>query len=189
MTILTLPALRQNLNICLLSLILTGPLAASQPRIELSDPLRGVTFYSVQLSDGNINSHNVTSGKFDDSDRLTIGLSAMVMEDAKADQEYIFWVRHAGRRWLSYGEGSPVILLADGQRMPLEPLRAPQPSIGPDSQFLEKLEFRLPATALVKLGSSKRIRVELLANDGSVQVELGEESISSIAGFAERTGG
>ncbi len=164
------------------------PLAAAQQRIELRDPLRGVTFYSVQLSDGAINSHKVTSGKFSDSDSLTIGLSAMVMNGAKADQEYIFWVRHAGRRWLSFSEGNPVSVLADGQRMALEPLRASQPSIGPASQFLEKLEYRLPAAELEQLGNSKRIMVELLADDGSVQVELDADSIVTIADFAQSPG-
>lgn len=176
----------------ILNLALLMPIAATGEtqgtRIEVRDPLRGVSFQTVQLSDVPLSVLDTVEGGFPDSGRLVVGLSALLSEGSATADEYILWLRHEGRQWLSLPSEQPVQLEVDGRNMELFALREPQAFVGPDSQFIEKLEYRLEASALERLADSRSILIRLRANDGVVEKRLSADEIELVRQFRLSTG-
>ncbi len=143
-----------------------------QPRTEVRDPVRGVSFSSIELSNMPLNSLDVVEGTFADSDRLAVGLSALVFDGSPAVDEYVFWVRHEGRRWLDFEIGTPVVIEVDGEALSLERLRASQPFVGGSNRLFEKIEFRLTDAELERLLDASSVLVRLRADNGVVDKRL-----------------
>lgn len=152
-------------------------------RTEIRDPIRGVSFDSVEISEEQINSLEVIEGSFGDSDSLVVGLSAMTFDGNEGVDEYILWLRHEGRRWLQFDIDDPVIFEIDGQRLELEQLRASQPFIGASSRMFEKVEFRLNEEDFQRLIKGNEITILLRSETGIVEKTLLAEQIDRIREF------
>ena len=153
---------------------------------EVHDAVRGVTFYSVQLSEESVDEWTLVSGEFAESDRVRLGLSALVLDEVDSIEEYIFWVRHEGRRWLSFFDsGDSVTFLSNGQHLELEPLRKPQPFVQAGS-LVEKLEFKLGADDLRALLENSDAILTVKTATGVIEKRLNMEELTSMARLKNR---
>lgn len=153
---------------------------------EVHDAVRGVTFYSVQLSEEAVDEWELISGEFAETDRVRLGLSALVLDEVESVEEYIFWVRHEGRRWLSFFDvEDSVTFVTDGQRVELEPLRRPQPFVQIGA-LVEKLEFKLGADDLRALLENRNATLTVKTATGVIEKELNLEELTSMALLRDR---
>jgi len=157
--------------------------ASSMPRTEIRDPVRGVSFDSIEISDQMVNSLDVIEGTFGDSDSLVVGMSALSFDESAGVDEYILWLRHEGRRWLQFDIDQPVLFEVDGLELPLEQMRASQPFVGTASRMFEKVEFRLDAAAIDRLVQGDEISITLRSDSGVVEKTLGKDEIERIREF------
>jgi hypothetical protein len=153
------------------------------PRTEIRDPVRGVSFNSIEISEKSVNSLDVIEGTFGDSDSLVVGMSALSFDESEGVDEYILWLRHEGRSWLQFDTDQPVSFKVDGQEMPLEQLRASQPFVGRASRMFEKVEFRLDDAAMDRLVQGDEIKITLRSDSGVVEKTLDSEEIERIRAF------
>lgn len=181
-------AARQLFSCLLLGTVLLSAMAGAQSRTEIRDAIRGVSFVTQQLSDDLLSQLRIVTGEFAPDDRLAVGMSAMVFDDSQEPQDYVLWLRHEGRVWLSFPSEDPVSLTVDGANIDLEPLRQSQPFTGPDGRLLEKMEFRLDVADLASIGQAKDVRLRLAAESGTVEKRLSANETAAIASFAEPPG-
>lgn len=153
------------------------------PRTEIRDPVRGVSFNSIEISERSVNSLEVIEGVFGDSDSLVVGMSALSFDESEGVVEYILWLRHEGRSWLQFDTDQPVLFEVDGQEMLLEQLRASQPFVGTGSRMFEKVEFRLDDAAMDRLVQGDEISMTLRSDSGVVEKILDSEEIERIRAF------
>lgn len=153
------------------------------PITEIRDPVRGVSFNSVEISGKLINSMEVIEGTFGDSDSLVVGMSALSFDESDGVDEYILWLRHEGRSWLQFDIDQPVSFQVDGRELPLEQLRASQPFVGTASRMFEKVEFRLDEAAFDQLVQGEEISITLRSDSGVVEKTLDKEEIERIREF------
>lgn len=157
--------------------------ASAQMRSEMRDPVRGVSFHSIEISTQPINALDVVAGSFADADRLSIGLSAMIFDGASEVDSWILWIRHEGRRWLDYDRIMPVNIVANGSALDIESLRSPQPFVGEAGLRYEKLEFQLDAETLRLLVDAKNIVIELRTDNGDVDKHLSRNETERLREF------
>jgi hypothetical protein len=153
------------------------------PRTEIRDPVRGVSFNSIEISERSVNSLEVIEGVFGDSDSLVVGMSALSFDESEGVVEYILWLRHEGRSWLQFDIDQPVSFEVDGEEMLLEQLRASQPFVGTGSRMFEKVEFRLDDAAMDRLVQGDEISMTLRSDSGVVEKILDSEEIERIRAF------
>jgi hypothetical protein len=175
-----------------LSLSLTALFAASMlgtasanplPRTEVRDPVRGVSFNSIEVSQQMINSLDVIDGTFGDTDSLVVGMSALSFDESAGVDEYILWLRHEGRTWLRFDVDQPVSFKVDGQKLVLEQMRASQPFMGSSNRMFEKVEFRVNPAAYEQLVRGDEVSITLRSDSGIVEKTLTKEEIDRIRLF------
>ena len=157
--------------------------ANSLPRTEIRDPVRGVSFYSVEISEKKVNSLEVIEGSFGDTDSLAVGISALKFDESDAVDEYIFWLRHEGRLWHQFDIDQPAVFEIDGQKLSLEQLRASQPWVGTSSRMFEKVEFRLDEAAFDRLVLGNEITITLRSDNGLIEKTLTNRELERIREF------
>lgn len=157
--------------------------ANSTPRTEIRDPVRGVSFESIEISEMPVNSLLVIDGTFGDTDSLVVGMSALTLDGSGGVDEYILWLRHEGRQWLKFDIEDPVTFKVDGKMLALEQLRASQPFVGASSRMFEKVEFRLNEVELTRLTQGKRVSITLRSDTGTVEKTLRNDEIDLIREF------
>ena len=157
--------------------------ANSLPRTEIRDPVRGVSFNSIEVSAQTINSLEVIEGTFGETDFLVVGMSALSFDESEGVDEFILWLRHEGSTWLRFDIDQPVSFEVDGQELALEQLRATQPFIGTSSRMFEKVEFRLDEASFKQLVQGNEISITLRSDSGIVEKALTKEEIDRIREF------
>lgn len=162
-----------------------SPLADAQPRTHIHDPLRGVTFHSVEVSNVPVNTLDVVEGSFAASDALAVGLSALVFDGASGVEEYVLWIRHEGRRWLELDLEQPVTVEVDGDPLRLARLRAPEPFVGASSRLFEKIEYGLAPADLKRLAGAADVRIRLASSSGVVEKRLREQELGIVRAFRD----
>lgn len=153
------------------------------PRTEIRDPVRGVSFDSIEISEKKMSSLEVIEGTVGDTDSLVIGISALRFDGSNAVDEYILWLRHEGRLWLEFDPDQPALFEVDGQELALEQLRASQPWVGSSSRMFEKVEFRVDEEALDRLVEGNEISITLRSGSGLVEKTLTSTEIERIRAF------
>ncbi len=154
--------------------------ANAQYRSEMRDPVRGVSFHSMELSDQAINDLHVLEGTFSDNDRLTLGVSARVFDGATEIDPYIFWIRHEGREWLDHALANSVQVVADETPLIFGQMRSPQRFTGAGDLVYEKLEFVLAADELSRLLNAERASISVRSNNGTVEKRILPEELERI---------
>ena len=157
--------------------------ANSLPRTEIRDPVRGVSFNSIEVSAQTINSLEVIEGTFGETDSLVVGISSLSFDESEGVDDFILWLRHEGRTWLRFDIDQPVSFEVDGQELALEQLRATQPFIGTSSRMFEKVEFRLDEASFKQLVQGNEISIILRSDSGIVEKTLTDEEIDRIREF------
>jgi hypothetical protein len=157
--------------------------ANALPRTEVHDPVRGVSFESVEISERLVNSLEVIQGSFGNTDSLVVGMSALKFDGTDTVNEYILWLRHEGRIWHQFDIDQPVQFEVDGQELTLEQLRASQPWVGASSRMFEKVEFRLDQTALDALMRGQEVKITLRSESGLVEKMLTATELDRIREF------
>lgn len=178
---------RKYLSLSLTALFASSMLGAasanSLPRTEVRDPVRGVSFNSIEVSQQPINSLEVIEGTFGDTDSLVVGMSALRFDESEGVDEYILWLRHEGRTWLRFDIDQPVSFEVDGQKLALEQMRASQPFVGSSNRMFEKVEFRVNRAAYEQLVRGDEISITLRSDSGIVEKTLTKEEIDRIRLF------
>jgi hypothetical protein len=161
--------------------------AGAQAFTEFRDPLRGVTFYSVQISTDPMQELQHEGSSFASNDEMTLGLSAFFFDESDVVDDYVLWLRHDGpRRWFTGSKMHPLDVVIDGNissPAPLHTLRSDAAEVGP---FIEKLEFTLHPLELEKLISAESVALELHTLLGSLEKRLDEDEIEAIREFRDR---
>lgn len=173
-------------TVAILSILATRP-ADAQAFTEFRDPLRGVTFYSVQIATDPLMSLQHEGGSFSSSDEMTLGLSAFFFDESDTIDDYVLWLRHDGpRRWFTGSRLLPLeIIIDDTTRTPppLHTLGAKADEIGP---FVEKLEFTLHPGELEALFDADTVTLHLNTLLGSLDKTLSREEKEAMRRFRDR---
>ncbi len=164
--------------------------AEAQSYTEFRDPLRGVTFYSMQVSTDSLTSIQMEGSGFSSSDRMTLGFSAFFFDESETVEEYVLWLRHDGpRRWVSGDIERPLTLDLDGDATTHAPFHLLRPSGTSDSDlFVEKMEFALDPESFQSLFEAEVVALELRTLLGSVEKTLSATELGAIRSFHERVG-
>lgn len=161
--------------------------SSAQAFTEFRDPLRGVTFYSVQISTDRMQDLQHEGSRFASNDEMTLGLSAFFFDESDVIDDYVLWLRHDGpRRWFTGSKMRPLDIVVDGNiasPAPLHTLRSDAEEVGP---FVEKLEFTLHPEELEDLLSAEEIALELHTLIGSLEKVLDDDEVAAIRAFRER---
>lgn len=176
---------RSTAAVCAAATLYVGVsgVAVGQLRSEMRDPVRGVSFHSIEISSEPMNDLDLIRGSFGDTDELAVGLSAMGFDGVPEIDSWILWVRHEGRRWLDYDPVTPVSLTADGEPLELEPLRSPQPFVGEGGRMYEKLEFYITAEDMSRLLAAESAVVSLRSDNGDVDKPFASDELDRIREF------
>ena len=180
-----------ELNGILVACIIAGSLAATrvegQVLTEIHDPLRGVTFHSVELGSRSPDGDAGALSAMRDS-MMTIGLSAFRFDESPMVGEYILWLRHDGPgRWLP-GSGGLTLTIISGERH-IDAMSVHWYASGDAtraSALVEKLEYSLDGDDLSAIldGGSAVIRLDTML--GEVSASLTEADIEVLGRFMER---
>lgn len=172
--------------VCLLTL---APLRAeSQAATEVRDSLRGITFYSLQISTDSMTSLQTQGSLFAQSDLMTLGFSALFFDESDTVEEYVLWLRHDGpRRWFTSDLEQPLTLRLDDVRWQSAPLHISRPA-GRDGSgpLVEKLEFVVTADEFQALLNADAVTIELVTVLGTVVKALSESERLALRGFETR---
>ena len=175
----------------LVAMIALSPLRAqsqAQAVTEMHDPLRGVTFYSVQISTDPTTALQTTGSLFGESDLMTLGLSAFFFDESGTIDEYVLWLRHDGpRSWFTSNLEFPLTLWLDGEKWQSAPLHVSRPAgSGESGPFIEKLEFVLETNDLKTLLAADSATIELVTAMGTVEKTLSASERSALRRFHDR---
>lgn len=161
--------------------------ADAQAFTEFRDPLRGVTFYSVQIKTDPMMELQHEGSQFSQSDQMTLGLSAFFFDESDTIDEYVLWLRHDGpRRWFTGSRLHPLDLIVDdvvSTPPPLHTLRSEEERAGP---FIEKLEFALTPGAFSELLGAETVTLHLNTLLGSLDKTLTADEMEVMQRFRIR---
>lgn len=176
-------------TVCFLSafywMLVSGNISAAPELFESHDPLRGVTFYSAQVSTDRLEKMQTQLGVFSGKDLMTVGISVFVFDESDTVDEYLLWLRHDGpKRWFVANLDSPLAIVADDRVIKLTPLHVSRADkereTGP---FVEKLEFSISPEQFQLLKNAKRVTLELLTGLGTVEKALTDKELELISRF------
>ena len=161
--------------------------AQAEAIIDLHDPLRGITFYSVQLSTDKLSALQIGPGRFSADDLMTMGISVLIFDETAEPEEYVLWLRHDGpARWLVDIRMSPIRISGDSEVLAPMPLHVLRQDAGKDAgPFVEKLEFSLTPAQFNALVESEEISVQLATLLGAVEKTLTATEKDSLLQFRE----
>ena len=161
--------------------------AEAQAFTEFRDPLRGVTFYSVQITTDPLIELQHDGSQFSQNDQMTLGLSAFFFDESDTIDEYVLWLRHDGpRRWFTGSRLYPLDLIIDDvitTPAPLHTLRSEEERAGP---FIEKLEFALTPDAFGELLGAGTVTLHLNTLLGSLDKTLSDDEKRAMQRFRIR---
>lgn len=162
--------------------VLPGTSLHAEALTESRDPVRGVSFYSVQLESAPLWQIQTAGSRFSPDDAITVGLSAMVSDDNAQVMEYILWLRHDGpRSWLLGALDQPLtIQLEDRRLLPLPLHVARQTGDSVPEPYIEKLEFALPPRLVKILLDEPSVVLKLETALGEVQKPLEPHMIETL---------
>ena len=174
-------------GILTMCLSLAGSLPASALTTEVRDVVRGVTFYSAEISSDQKTTLQMKGGLFSSSDVMTVGLSAFFFDESEAVDEYVIWMRHDGpRRWFIGQNTTPVeIHFNDGKLVPAPSHQSRVAGPDDESPFIEKLEFILDPSDFEALINSDKIEIEVQTLLGTVIKVLSAEERAAVIDFKQ----
>jgi hypothetical protein len=179
---------RLPLMACVAMTLLATPRLEAQMLTEIHDPLRGVTFHSVELNGESYQSEEIRGPVALRNHQMTIGLSAFMFDESTAIEEYILWLRHDGPgRWFSGTDGLPLRIEAAGKPVNAKPLHwyAPETPANAGS-FVEKVEFALDVAELDKMLNAESATLHLETLLGDVSYRLSESDFEAMRRFVQR---
>lgn len=163
-------------------LALPGMAAHAEAMTETRDPVRGVSFYSVQLESAPLWQFQTAGSRFSPDDGMTVGLSALVADDNAQVMEYILWLRHDGpRSWLLGAMDQPLTIQLEDRRLlpvPLHVARETHNSLR--EPYIEKLEFALDPRLVQILLDEPSVVLKLETALGEVQKPLKPHMIETL---------
>lgn len=157
----------------------------AQATSEIRDPLRGLTFYSIQVSTDNTSDIQTVGSRFTETDRVTLGLSALFFDESDTVDDFVLWLRHNGpRRWFVGSIASPLLIHVDDDTYEYLPLHASSPDEASGVvPLVEKLEFSVSPSTVRAIARAGVVRLELQTLLGGIDKQLRDGEQESIAGF------
>ena len=158
----------------------------AQAVTEVRDPLRGLTFYSAQISTDPITAVQTEGSRFSRTDQVTLGLSALFFDESDSVDEYVLWLRHDGpRRWFVGSDDTPLRINLDGSSTDYSPLhRSGTGETSGATPLIEKLEFSISPEALREIIGADSVTIELQTLLGQVVKTLTLAEHGAISRFA-----
>ena len=175
-------------TIFLLGLVLAPSVVFANVYTEMRDTIRGVTYYSVEVSSNPLTEIQMKGGRFFDTDVMTLGFSALYFDEDAEVSEILMWLRHDGpRRWLVDDAEYKARVTADDQVLELVPLHVSRPD-KPSSNgfFTEALEFSIAPEAFKQVSQSKEIVISFNTIQGTVSKTLTALETESLEAFLSR---
>ena len=158
----------------------------AQASTVVRDELRGVTFHSIEISRDDLRTLQVGPGVFSEQDQMTLGLSALIFDENLMFIEYVLWVRHDGRRWLTSNGNRAVTITIDGERLEPEIIHTPHADSAITSLFAEQLELRLTANQIQQLINGRTVVLGIVTSTGVVEKTLTGDETERIRRFVVR---
>lgn len=160
--------------------------AHAQASTVVRDELRGVTFHSIEISRDDLKTLQVGPGVFSEQDRMTLGLSALVFDESPMFVEYVLWVRHDGRRWLTSSIDRAVTITVDGERLEPEIIHTPHPDSAITSLCAGQIELRLTANQIQQLINGRTVILGIVTSTGAIEKTLTGDETERIRRFVVR---
>lgn len=172
--------------ISVLLLATTGVIRA-ETIVDVRDPLRGITFYSVQLSSDNLVELQIGPGRFSSDDVMTLGISALMFDENSRPDEYVLWLRHDGpARWLTDVTTPPLKIAGVAEPLTPTPLHVLRQDQGKDAgPFVEKLEFALTPEQFEEMLAADSLTLQLATLLGTVEKVLSEAERAAMQSFQQ----
>jgi hypothetical protein len=181
--------MKKLLCLGVLILVMTGPARADDAGVivDVRDPLRGITFYSVQLSTDTLIELQIGPGRFSTEDVMTLGVSALMFDENARPDEYVLWLRHDGpARWLTDVTTLPLKIAGVAEPLTPTPLHVLRQDQGKDAgPFVEKLEFALTPEQFEEMLESESLTLQLSTLLGTVEKVLSEAERDAMRGFQQ----
>ena len=156
----------------------------AQNVIEIRDPLRGVSYYSVELSTDPLNELQFVENLFPENESITIGISALFFDESRAVDEYILWFHHDGeRKWFSASQEYPLTIHVGDYDKVVDYLHITTSGMNQDAFFSEKLEFKLTAEEFLSIVDSDSVSFELTTALGNITKTLNKDEITALLRF------
>lgn len=137
----------------------------------------------MELNDSALNELEVLVGDFAVTDRLMIGVSAVVFDGESTVEEYLLRLGHEGPCWLDFDTPGAIVCYVDGQSLPLFDPTASQPYIDSNCMLHETVEFTLTDADLTRLISAREVVFELRSPRSIVRKHLTDEEQRALASF------
>ena len=171
-------------KIMMLATFLYSSVVTAQGVVEIRDPLRGVSYYSIELSNDPISELQFVDNYMAGNDEITTGISALYFDESKTVNEYILWFHHNGdRKWLSASFDNTLTVSTGDRYKEIDYLHITTSGGSDESGFSEKVEFRLTAEEFLSILDSDNVSFELSTALGTVIKPLGQEEITALLKF------
>ena len=172
------------LRITLLMSFLFSSVATAQGIVEIRDPLRGVSYYSIELSNDPISELQFVDSFMTGNDSLTIGVSALYFDESKTVDEYILWFHHNGdRKWFSASHDNTLTVNTGDRYKEIDYLHITTSGFNDDASFSEKVEYRLTDEEFLSILESEEVSFELSTALGKITKSLEQEEITGLLRF------
>ncbi|NNE37474.1 MAG: hypothetical protein HKN08_04150 [Gammaproteobacteria bacterium] len=172
------------LRTTLLMTFLYSSVITAQGIVEIRDPLRGVSYYSIELSNDPISELQFVDTFMTGNDTMTIGVSALYFDESRAVDEYILWFHHNGdRKWFSVSHDNTLTINAGDTYKDLDYLHITTSGFNDDMSFSEKVEYRLTAEEFLSILESEKVSFELSTALGKITKSLGQDEITGLLRF------
>ena len=174
--------MKARITFAALMLLLSGA-ALSQSFVEINDRLRGVSFYSIALSDDSLTALQKKGSAFSEADRMTLGFSALLFDEAEDVEEYVLWIRHNGNDpWFTPNMGADVSISVDQELLqprPGDPVQLHAP-------LVEQLELRLSPSDMKTLLEGDLVSINVQTLLGVIEKPLSKEELNKIEQLVQR---
>ncbi len=173
-----------TLTTTILTTILFSSVASAQGVIEIRDPLRGVSYYSVEVSSDPLNELHFIDDRFPQDDSLTIGISALFFDESKTVDEYIVWFHHDGeRKWFSTTHNNDLTVHVGETDKIFDYLHLTTSGTNEGVIFSEKIEFKLTAEEFLSILDADSVGFELSTALGRITKNLNQDELTALLKF------
>lgn len=157
-----------------------------QPLTEIRDPIRGITFYSKELSVVPAASLKLDKASTIEPGQLALGISAFYYDTSELAGEYLMWLRHDGSTpWFNEAPSEPLLLSIEEINLDLKSMHTTSLAADGEHEYMETATFSLTTLEFLQLLSANSITLNLQSSRANVSKKISAEEHELIADFAE----
>lgn len=159
--------------------------ANAQPFTQIHDPVRGVSFFSQEINSTDFGDLAQGTESFDQTEAMTLGVSALLFEQTGEIKGYTIWLRREGpRKWISQNYRTNMTLMINGTPIELEATRTNSRSLKMvERQYTEKLDIVLPTSQFLEMLSANEVTLQVNTMLGSFSRSIADDEIRRLDDF------